>query len=92
MERMAIKGFKSYVNKVDGIIHYYDLKRPSNRIGIVLIYIACCIMAVVFLFPVLWMVCAALKDEQQLMIFPEGTGRVFSKCNMIASSFSGISV
>jgi multiple sugar transport system permease protein len=66
MERMAIKGFKSYVNKVDGIIHYYDLKRPSNRSGIVLIYIACCIMAVVFLFPVLWMVCAALKDEQQL--------------------------
>ena len=63
---MAIKGFKSYVNKVDGIIHYYDLKRPSNRIGIVGIYIFCILLAVIFLFPMFWLICACFKDELQM--------------------------
>ena len=63
---MAIKGFKSYVNKVDGIIHYYDLKRTSNRIGIVLIYAICILMAIIFLFPIFWLVITSFKDEIQL--------------------------
>ncbi len=63
---MAIKSFKSYVSKVDGIIHYYDLKRASNRIGIVAIYAVCILMSIIFLFPVFWLVMSALKDEIQL--------------------------
>ena len=63
---MAVKGFKSYVNKVDGIIHYYDLKRTSNRIGIVAIYAICILMSIIFLFPMFWLILACFKDELQL--------------------------
>lgn len=72
---MAIRGFKSYVSKVDGVIHYYDLKRPSNRIGIVLIYAICILMAIIFLFPMFWLILACLKDSKELWsstsIFPQ---------------------
>ena len=61
-----MKGFKSYQNKVDGVIHYYDLKRRSNRIGIVAIYIICILMAIVFLYPMIWLIFACLKDSTEL--------------------------
>lgn len=63
---MAIKGFKSYVNKVDGIIHYYDLKRSSNRFGIILIYALCFLFAIVFLFPIFWMLVTSLKTPDEI--------------------------
>ena len=61
-----MRGFKSYQNKVDGVIHYYDLKRRSNRIGIVAIYIICILMAIVFLYPMIWLIFACLKDSIEL--------------------------
>lgn len=62
----SLKMFKSYQNKVDGVIHYYDLKRRSNRIGIISIYAICIILAIIFLYPMIWLFFACFKDTNEL--------------------------
>ncbi len=62
--------FKSYENKVDGVIHYYDLKRTSNKIGIIVIYILCSLLAIIFMYPMIWLISASLKNSNELWTNP----------------------
>ena len=54
--------FDHYRNKEDGVIRFYDVKSKKTRFWTVMIFIACCLMALVALYPVFWLVCSALKD------------------------------
>lgn len=54
--------FDNYRNKEDGVIRFYDVKSKKTRFWTVMIFIACCLMALVALYPVFWLVCSALKD------------------------------
>ena len=54
--------FDNYRTKEDGVIRFYDVKSKKTRFWTVMIFIACCLMALVALYPVFWLVCSALKD------------------------------
>lgn len=54
--------FKNYQQKEDGVIRFYDVKSKKTKFWVVLIFIACCLMALIALFPVFWLVCSSLKD------------------------------
>lgn len=54
--------FDNYRNKEDGVIRFYDVKSKKTRFWTVMIFITCCLMALVALYPVFWLVCSALKD------------------------------
>ena len=46
--------FKGYERKEDGAIRFYDIKSKKTRFWVVMIFLACCLMALVALFPVFW--------------------------------------
>jgi len=58
--------FSSYKDKSDGVIRYYDLKERKNRIAVILIYFICLLMSLVFLYPIVWLLFACLKDTNEL--------------------------
>lgn len=59
--------FNAYKKKEDGVIRFYDLHSAKTKIWVVLIFIACIMMAVVALYPVFWLICSSLKDLQEFM-------------------------
>lgn len=61
-----MKFWDTYANKNDGIIHQYDLKRPSNRAGIILIYVFMILLSIVFLYPMVWLCFAIFKSGGEL--------------------------
>ncbi len=54
--------FSNYQRKEDGVIRFYDVKTHKTRFWVVMIFIACCLMALIALFPVFWLVCSSLKN------------------------------
>ena len=54
--------FSNYQRKEDGVIRFYDVKSHRTRFWVVMIFIACCLMALIALFPVFWLVCSSLKN------------------------------
>ena len=54
--------FKGYQNKEDGAIRFYDVKSKKTRFWVVMIFIACCLMALIAIFPVFWLICSSLKN------------------------------
>lgn len=54
--------FSNYQRKEDGVIRFYDVKSHKTRFWVVMIFIACCLMALIALFPVFWLVCSSLKN------------------------------
>ena len=54
--------FSNYQKKEDGVIRFYDVKTHKTRFWVVMIFIACCLMALIALFPVFWLVCSSLKN------------------------------
>jgi len=60
-----------------GVIRDYDVKSPSVKIGIGIIYIICIVVVVVSLFPIFWVAMAGFKDLQEYM----------SSTSIIPSSF-----
>ncbi len=54
--------FSNYQKKEDGVIRFYDVKTKKTKFWVVMIFIACCLVALIALFPVFWLVCSSLKD------------------------------
>lgn len=54
--------FSNYQRKEDGVIRFYDVKSHKTRFWVVMIFITCCLMALIALFPVFWLVCSSLKN------------------------------
>lgn len=54
--------FQNYQHKEDGVIRFYDVKSGKTKFWIVVIFIICCLMALIALFPVFWLVCSSLKN------------------------------
>ena len=54
--------FRNYQRKEDGVIRFYDVKSHKTKFWIVMIFTACCLMALIALFPVFWLVCSSLKN------------------------------
>lgn len=54
--------FSNYQKKEDGVIRFYDVKSHKTRFWVVMIFIACCLMALIALFLVFWLVCSSLKN------------------------------
>ena len=54
--------FRNYQHKEDGVIRFYDVKSGKTKFWIVVIFIICCLMALIALFPVFWLVCSSLKN------------------------------
>lgn len=53
--------FENYNGKEDGVIRFYDVKSSKTKFWVILIYIACFLMALIALYPVFWLVCSSLK-------------------------------
>jgi len=58
-----------------GVIRDFDLKQPSAKIGLVVVYLLCAVVVLVSLFPIFWVIMAGFKDLREFMtstaIFPE---------------------
>lgn len=54
--------FSNYQGKEDGAIRFYDVKSKKTRFWVILIYLACALIALVALFPVFWLICSSLKN------------------------------
>lgn len=54
--------FRNYRHKEDGVIRFYDVKSGKTKFWIAVIFAACCLMALIALFPVFWLVCSSLKN------------------------------
>ena len=50
-----------------GVIRDYDKKTTGVRIGLIFVYFACLLIALVSLFPVFWVVMAGFKDIREYM-------------------------
>ena len=54
--------FRNYQHKEDGVIRFYDVKSGKTKFWIIVIFVICCLMALIALFPVFWLVCSSLKN------------------------------
>ena len=54
--------FDNYQRKEDGAIRFYDVKSKKTKFWVIMIFIACCLMALIALFPVFWLICSSLKN------------------------------
>lgn len=54
--------FNGYQHKDGGCIRFYDVKSKKTKFWVVVIFIACCLMALIALFPVFWLICSSLKN------------------------------
>ena len=54
--------FRNYQHKEDGVIRFYDVKSGKTKFWIVVIFVICCLMALIALFPVFWLVCSSMKN------------------------------
>ena len=61
-EGNSMRFFDNYQKKEDGVIRFYDVKSKKTKGWIIVIFIACCLMALIALFPVFWLICSSLKD------------------------------
>ncbi len=59
--------WNSYKNKTDGVIQYYDLKRPSVRLTVILIYIIVIALCIAFIYPLLWLLLSCFKSGNELV-------------------------
>lgn len=59
--------FSNYQGKEDGAIRFYDVKSRKTKFWVILIYIACALIALIALFPVFWLVCTSLKDLKEYL-------------------------
>ncbi|WP_242826923.1 carbohydrate ABC transporter permease [Butyrivibrio sp. MC2013] len=57
--------FNKYAEKKDGVIRSYDIKSPSVRAWAIIITLICFFMAIVSLFPALWLFLASFKDIKE---------------------------
>ncbi|MFA9381041.1 MAG: carbohydrate ABC transporter permease [Acetanaerobacterium sp.] len=57
--------FKNYKSKAGGVIRFYDLHSKAVVIGVVVVFLICIGMAVVALFPPLWIFLASFKDIKE---------------------------
>lgn len=57
--------FAKYENKRDGVIRGFDVKSAPVRVVSVVIMIICILMALVALFPVIWLILASFKDIRE---------------------------
>lgn len=62
-----MKLYESYHGKEDGVIRFYDLRSKKTRFWLIMIYIACGLIALVALFPVFWLICTSLKDLKEYL-------------------------
>ena len=58
--------WETYSDKNDGAIRYFDLKRKTNKVGVILIYLISIIFAIIFLYPIIWVFMSALKTTVEL--------------------------
>ena len=59
--------FKGYERKEDGAIRFYDIKSKKTRFWVVMIFLACCLLALIALFPVFWLICSSLKSLDEYL-------------------------
>lgn len=59
--------FNSYETKEDGAIRYYDVKQTKYKVSVGFIYLACILVAVIALFPAVWLIFTSLKDLPEFM-------------------------
>ncbi len=60
--------FGSYRNKKDGAIRGFDMTSPVVRAAVVLIVLACILISVFCLFPIVWVFLASFKDIKEFNI------------------------
>ncbi len=60
--------FDNYQSKSEGAIRFYDVKSRKTKFWVILIHIACGLIALIALFPVFWLVCSSLKNMNEFWI------------------------
>lgn len=58
--------WETYRDKNDGAIRYFDLKRKSNKVGVIAIYLISVLFAIIFLYPIIWVFMSALKTPVEM--------------------------
>lgn len=59
--------WNKYKTKTDGVIQFYDLKSPSVRASVILIYVVVILTCIIFFYPVVWVLFSALKSNNELV-------------------------
>lgn len=57
--------FHNYQGKSEGAIRFYDVKSLKTKIWVILIHLACALIALIALFPVFWLICSSLKNPTE---------------------------
>lgn len=60
--------FDKYSNKTDGAIRGFDIKTPRVKVLSIIVMIACIILAIIALFPAVWVFLAGFKDLKELAV------------------------
>ncbi len=59
--------FSKYNGKEDGAIRFYDVKSGKTKFWVIMIYVACALIALIALFPMFWLICTSVKDLKEYM-------------------------
>lgn len=60
--------FKKYADKTDGAIRGFDIKSPRVKIISILIMVVCIIMAIIAVYPLIWVFLSGFKNLKELTI------------------------
>jgi multiple sugar transport system permease protein len=60
--------FDKYKNKTDGAIRGFDVKTPKVKVLSIIVIVICIILAVIALFPVVWVFLSGFKDLKELAV------------------------
>lgn len=58
--------FKKYADKIDGAIRGFDVKSPRVKIISILIMVVCAILAIIAVYPLVWVFLSGFKDIKEL--------------------------
>jgi multiple sugar transport system permease protein len=57
--------FGKYEGKREGAMRFYDMHSPGVRIGAVIVFVVCVLMALVAIFPIVWAFLAGFKEPAE---------------------------
>ncbi|MHC1785811.1 MAG: carbohydrate ABC transporter permease [Christensenellales bacterium] len=82
-----------------GIVRDYDLKSPGVRAGLLFVYLACGLIALLSLFPLFWVIMAGFKDIREYMsstrilpaaLDPSTYSRTWSQLNIMQNYLNSL--
>lgn len=61
---------KAFENKRSGLLTSVDLRQPRIKVGYWIVFAILCLVALIFLLPVLWVAISCFKDSEEFFMIP----------------------